>query len=209
MHTVFVHGSAPTAARSETRAGAAEARTLSLDAPFDRVGVAGSCDEVSLAPLANRLEMRELRRFLHRASYLLREGGRVRFVTRDPDEYPESAWPGERVDFAGTPEHVRPLRHTLELLRLHPFRVRTPVAIEASGDDGLPPGRYLHWTALRVSASPSDESNVSLEERYAPTRTYRRFDRLEEPETADDLFYAASRLRPQPGDAVLALGVND
>ena len=113
MHTVFVHDSDPTASRLETSSGAPKARTLSLDVPFDEVGEAGSCDEVSLAPLANRLEMRELRRFLHRASYLLREGGLARFVTRDPDEYPESAWPGELVDVDGSPERVRPLRHVL------------------------------------------------------------------------------------------------
>ena len=121
----------------KTRGAAGEARVLPLDVPFDQVGSAGSCDEVSLRPLANRLALRELRRFLHRASYLLREGGEVRFLTRNPDDYPETSWPGETVEIANAQEHVRPLRHTLELLRLYPFRSRTPQALEASASEGL------------------------------------------------------------------------
>lgn len=186
-------------------------RTVSLQTPFEEVGERNSCDRVSLVPLANRLALHELRRFLHRASYLLREGGQAQFVTRDPDEYPETAWPGEQVECDGHSERVRPLRHVLELLRLFPLRPRTPRAIESGEHADLPVGRFLEWTAIRTGgdAWSDEESSDAPEDRYSPDSEYRRFDRLEEPETADDLYFAASRLRPQAGERVLALGVND
>lgn len=199
MRVLFEHepGAGPSSAERRT-----DSRRVPLSAPFEELGARGSCDAVSLVPLANRLDLRELRRFLHRAAYLLREGGEVSFVTRDPDEYPDRAWPGEALDVRGSTERVRPLRHVLELLRLHPLRPRTPRLVTRDA------GRFLEWTAIRT-AEGGEEKPVSARERYAPSTEYRRFDRLEEPETADDLFYAASRLRPRAGEAVLALGVND
>ncbi len=84
----------------------------------------------------------------------------------------------------------------------------TPGALELDQE-----GTFLKWRATR-SADPepaeqaaSSESDIA--ERYGETSNYRRFDRLEEPETADDLYYAAARLHPRPGERVLALGVND
>ncbi|MEM7517513.1 MAG: class I SAM-dependent methyltransferase [Planctomycetota bacterium] len=185
---------------------------IALGTPFDRIGQPGSFEEVSLRPLANRLELRELREFLHRASYLVQPGGRVCFVTRDPDDYPDDIWPGEQVELQGSTERARSLRQILELLRLFPLRVRTPRHVDATGKDRLPEMHDLQWIATRTSAPEQPArtgSSAPIQERYAPTSAYRRFDRLEEPEIADDLYYAASRLRPLPSERVLALGVND
>ena len=181
------------------------ARRIDLGTDFDELGPAGSASCVSLAPLANELTLRELRRFLHRACFLLREGGELRFVARDPDDVPEGTWPGEPVVFGGVVERYRPLRHFVELLRLFPLRVRTPRAIDGPELGRL--GAFHEWRAVRTAEATALERDAPPEERYAGT--YRRFDRLEEPETADDLFYAAARLRPRPGERVLALGMND
>ena len=189
---------------TETWEAATRATALPLSTLFEELPARASCTSVRLGPLANRLELSALRRFLHRASHLLEPGGSVSFLTRDPDAYPDEVWPGTEVEFAGRTERVRPLRHLLELLRLFPLRPRTPVLRDEVE-------RLLEWKAVRLAdpVPPLDGSTSDARERYAPDTPYRRFDRLEEPETADDLLYAASRLRPQPGARVLALGVND
>ena len=183
-----------------------EGEALTLESAFEELGPGGARAEVRLAHLANHLRLVELRRFLHRATHLLRPGGELVFVTRDPDDVPAGTWPGEVADFE-PPEFHRPLRHVLELLRLYPLRPRTPHCFEPAPDSGLA-GRFLVWRAERLA----DEASVAVDEvceRYGRGTRYRRFDRLEEPEIADDLYYAASRLRLRPGERVLSLGVND
>lgn len=209
MNAVFVIDEEPAPSRSER---SQATQCIRLSAPFEELGGRGSCREVSLAPLANRLDLEDLRRFLHRATHLLQVGGELGFIARDPDDYPDDAWPGELRRVGEESERVRPLRHFLELLRLFPLRPRTPRVVENSSIDGSPPGRFLRWTAIRTPdprAPRAGESSDPVEERYAPSTEYRRFDRLEEPETADDLYYAAARLRPRAGESLLALGVND
>lgn len=180
----------------------ASSERVSLALAFDELGPRGSREAIGLASLSNELSLIELRRFLHRACYLLRAGGELTFIARDPDEFPDGLWPGEPASFDGRAERYRPLRQYLELLRLFPLSVRTPRSLE------LPRGgRFLAWRAVRTEDVEVPGSPGEPRERYG--RAYRRFDRLEEPEITDDLLYAAARLRPTVGERVLALGVND
>lgn len=164
---------------------------------------------VALAPGADRLPLRSLRRVVHRAAFLLRPGGRFTFWLTDPDgiarEAGEHAWPGHWV-----PERrafVRPWRHYHELFRLYPLRLGSPKQPSPTSD-----AYVVHATRIDPIPRPASERPTSerpVEERYGPTSSYRSLDRLEEPEILDDLLYGVSRLRLEPASRVLTLGVND
>lgn len=176
----------------------------------------GSAEHVVLAHLASHLPMVELRRFVHRACWLLAPGGTWELLTRDPDAAAargERPWPGEQRDG----EYFRPLRHYLELARLFPCTLRTPEQL--AGTDLLRVcGERTTDTVTVHGPRPADSDPQSAaaraETRYGVASRYRRFDRLEEPEIVDDLLYGMSRLdlgNRELGrrQRVLALGVND
>ena len=173
-----------------------------LDRPFDQLEEA-KYQRISLGPLANLLDLAGLRRFLHRACYLTPDGGEIHFLSRDPDDV-SGLWPGELYMRDGFQERYRPLRHFVELLRLFPCEVKTPQPVRLSRE-----GSFLHWRAERLPRVEYAEAQATPSLRYDPGTQYRRFDRLEEPETADDLYYASALLKPRTKERILALGVND
>lgn len=181
-----------------------ETPVVPLAAPWSTCRALAPRAWVALAPGADRLPLRSLRRVVHRAAYLLRPNGRFTFWLTDPDriagEAGEDAWPGRWV-----PERrafVRPWRHYHELFRLYPLRLGSPKQPSPTFD-----AYVVH--ATRIDPSPRPVSERPIEERYGPTSSYRSLDRLEEPEILDDLLYGVSRLRLEPGSRVLTLGVND
>ena len=203
-------------------------RTLSIDwgdlpavAPFaslergdDPIDLASSGDvaraidspeRIVLRPLANQLSMIDLRRIGYLAQGWLSPGGTFQFATRDPNHYGEDHWPGTSILGEGAPpEWVRPLRQWVEWLRLFPFDLGMP---RPSDED---PSLFL-WSVRRERTRAEQEAGAELdvEAKYGVGSRYRQFDRLEEPEAADDLLYAFSRLAPGRAPRVLSLGVND
>lgn len=198
---------------------------IDLAAAWDALPPPSSLDSIRLEPLSNQLSMVELRRVVHRAGVLLAPGGVLTMVLRDPDlnGFPEPApWPGEPLAFSGETngedaaesirEVYRPLRHFVELLRLFPFECPVPRGL-AGHPTLLQIDARRHRTRSELEARdpllgpPLDRG--SIEARYGSDSSYRRFDRLEEPEIVDDLLYAWSRLAPARASRILALGVND
>lgn len=176
----------------------------SLALSFDELVAQAPRSHILLGNLADDLSMITLRRFLHRASRLLEPSGSLSFFTRPPESGAQgdlgNLWPGEhRGD-----SRYRPLRHYVELLRLFP--VSSP-ALREWKIDGTTVSR---WTVTRIPAKdPVTSSPQPLDEKYGPESTYRRFQRLEEPEILDDLLWAVSRMKPVDGERVLSVGTND
>lgn len=191
---------------SRCRLPASPERIVDLDAPWRDVAELGGYPSAVLLNLANHLPMTELRRFLHRALHAVPVGGVVHFLARNPDVIGGVPWAGEAVTVSGEPEIHRPLRHYLELLRLHPCRVRTP---QPKGEprDGIAP--FLLWSAVSEESPVAASEPAAKDGKYGPHTEYRRFNRLEEPEILDDLLYGAARLGVKPRERVLSLGVND
>lgn len=219
--------------------GLSSGKPIDLDADWNDLPPHRSVAGVALDHLSNHLSLLELRRFLFRAVRVVRPGGAIVFVARDPDDQgherdastsaPRGAlWPGDSLP--GSPsEHYRPLRHYLELLRLLPVRAHTPQPLQAPGTSRVSleketPEPKTRWLLLRATveetqagfhtATDSATDSPELEEdraerRYGVTSNYRRFDRLEEPEILDDLLYGLSRLRLGAGQRILSLGTND
>jgi SAM-dependent methyltransferase len=92
------------------------------------------------------------------------------------------------------------------MLRLFPLEAQTPIAIPA----GTIRPKFL-WLSFQKTRdhSPLADEFTDDDQKYGSDSRYRRFDRLEEPEILDDWCYAASKLRPKPGETVLSLGCND
>lgn len=87
----------------------------------------------------------------------------------------------------------------------------TPVPI---GYRVSPDYLWIRFVRTDADAQHEDEpleadTTTDRDQKYGAESPYRRFDRLEEPEILGDLCYAASRLRPEPGEVVLSLGCND
>lgn len=187
---------------------------FSLGAPLSELPARASLDRVILDAPTEHLDVVSLRRFLHRATYLLRDGGIALWSDLDP-EGPTRAghWPGSKLEGSGAARH-RPLRHHLELLRVFPFRALTPRPGRTSGRLIYGGQRALASDAFsknptRSAEIPEAARAEHAEARYGRDSLYRRFDRLAEPEIVDDLLYALARMRLRPGQRVLALGVND
>jgi len=183
-------------------------RAVELETEFDALPLGESWPTVALDGVASSLDLRTLRRFVHRAARLLEVGGTGHFVTLDPDRIVDacsdtSVWPGSRHEVDGLEAHYRPLRQIFELLRLFPTRPRTPIAI---GDRAAPD--YL-WIRFEKTERETPLRGEDADAKYGDSSDYRAFDRLEEPEIFDDWCYAASRLRPAPGEVILSIGSND
>ncbi|MDF1839390.1 MAG: class I SAM-dependent methyltransferase [Planctomycetota bacterium] len=186
----------------------ADAR-LALDTGFEALPLDTEYANVLLEPIASTLSLRELRLYLHRCARLLKVGGEGHLVMANPDHLRDldpACWPGQPVSFEGELHRYRPLRQWWELLRLFPLEPKTPIAVPA----GDVRAKFLWLRFERTNtASPLAQDFIDDDQKYGTDSSYRRFDRLEEPEIFDDWCYAASKLRPRPGETVLSLGCND
>ncbi len=177
-----------------------------LDSPFGDLTAQEPKSLVLLTNLADQLTMIDLRRFVHRACRLLEPGGQLIFAARSPEQlarhFPERPWPGEMHQG----NRYRPLRQYLELLRLFPCFHPFLKTVGSTGGDS-----FLLFSTRKMKETSLEKNtpDLTLDEKYGASSTYRRFQRLEEPEILDDLLHAYSRLRPQAGDKILSLGVND
>lgn len=180
----------------------------------DGLPAAGSLGRLTLGAGAESLDLVTLRRFLRRATELLRPGGIALWSDLDPEAAARAGvWPGSTLEGPAGARH-RPLRQHLELLRLFPFEVLTPRS-------GPEPGRLIYGgqraaaapafsrNPTRETVIPEAERAAHAEERYGRDSLYRRFDRLAEPEIVDDLLYALASMRLRPGQRVLTVGGND
>lgn len=180
-----------------------------LDLEFEKLPLETEHANILLDPIASTLSMRELRLYLHRCSRLLKVGGRGHMVVANPDHLKQldpHCWPGQQLPFEGQTHRYRPWRQWFELLRLFPLNPQTPIAIP--GSELSPKFLWLSFEKTSDQSSLADEY-VDDDQKYGSHSSYRSFDRLEEPEILDDWCYAASKLRPAPGETVLSLGCND
>ena len=186
----------------------AQAKRIPWDLEFQELPLDTRHGFVFVEPIASTLNLRALRSVLHRCVRLLRVGGHGHLVLADPDDLRQrqpEAWPGDAIPFERETHHYRPWRQWWELLRLFPLVPMTPRLIPEVSD--APKFLLLSFEKTAEVSSLSRESESS--DKYGAQSSYRRFDRLEEPEILDDWCYAASKLRPQPGETVLSLGCND
>ena len=153
----------------------------------------------TLGPTMQR-PLRELHAALCTAAQELGPDELVGYVARDPDL--RRGWPGADPDGNGT--FHRPWRIHLELLRVLGFTMATPTRIPETDLVWIRALRRAEGTSGPVTRPPED-----IEGRYGTDSDYRAFDRLEEPEVLDDYLYLAERIALQPGETLLALGVND
>ncbi len=180
-----------------------------LDLEFEKLPLETEHANILLDPMAGTLSMRELRSYLHRCSRLLKVGGRGHMIVANPDHLKRldpNCWPGQQLLFEGQLQRYRPWRQLWELLRLFPLNPQTPIPIPT----GEISPKFL-WLSFERTSDQSSlvGTYVDDDQKYGSQSSYRSFDRLEEPEILDDWCYAASKLRPKPGETVLSLGCND
>jgi hypothetical protein len=192
--------------------------SMGLDAPFKDFEALSKREAVVLGTLSNKMDMVDFRKVCHRASHQLVYGGVLHYLAHNPDrvleECQQRPWPGEAVEFYGSREIYRPLRQHLELLRIFGFRPGIPKAAVPGCDPT--DSNYLVFSATKeqglgvhIEGSCQESVHDRCDEKYGHGSSYRRFNRLEEPEIVDDMLYAMSRMNLRAGDTVLGIGSND
>ncbi|MCA8960035.1 MAG: hypothetical protein KDC38_05960 [Planctomycetes bacterium] len=177
----------------------------------------GGLQELTLGHLSNDLDLIRLRKAIRVAHRALAPGGRLTVYWADPDRFScdeSGPWPGEVSDLSvaeGTESWLtryRPLRQWIELIRLFEFEPRTPRPTRHA--PGLLRCEAIRAaTTIRRDAVDSRPCEARADARYGPGSTYRRFNRLEEPEVLDDLLFGVAAMRPRRGERALSIGVND
>ncbi len=136
-----------------------------------------------------------------------RDFGSVFLLAHNPDPGHDRHVDGEICEGESGSWVYRPLRQLLDLAELAECHLHLPWRC---GDLLL-----LEFEAIRREPSWKDDprrgeekSPADYEAKYGAGTLYSRFNRFEEPWVADEMLHAFDRARLEPGDKVLALGVN-